>query len=100
MALGAYIGLIAAGTHLAGTLFWASMLGNAAPLVFLLRSFPCPFHRERRGNHCGPALAVAAAQGLALALLGPRLFRRISTFLQILLVGLLVLCLSLAAGAE
>jgi hypothetical protein len=39
-------------------------------------------------------LAVAAAQGLTLALVGPRLFRRASTLLQVVVVGLVVFCLA------
>ena len=73
VALGAYIGLIAIGTHLAGTLFWASLLANNAPFGFLLRSFPAHFIASAALT-ATTALSIAAAQGLALAVLGPACF--------------------------
>ena len=94
VALVAYIGLIAIGTHLAGTLFWASMLANNAPFSFLLRSFPAHFIASAAIT-ATTALSIAAAQGIALAVLGPRLFQRASTILQAIIVGLLALCLTL-----
>ncbi len=94
VALGAYIGLIAIGTHLAGTLFWASLLANNAPFGFLLRSFPAHFIASAAIT-ATTALSIAAAQGLALAVLGPRLFQRTSTILQVLTVGVLALCFAL-----
>ena len=94
VALGAYIGLIATGTHLAGTLFWASLLANNAPFGFLLRSFPAHFIASAAIT-ATTALSIAAAQGITLAILGPRLFQRTSTILQVLIVGLLALCFAL-----
>ena len=93
-ALGIYIGIIATGTHLAGTLFWASMLGNNAPLAFLLWSFPAHFVASLAIT-ATTALAIAAAQGLTLTVLGPRLFQRASTVLQVLVVALLAVFLAM-----
>ena len=94
VALGAYIALIAVGMHLAGTLMWASLLGNDAPLAFMLRSFVAHFVASASLS-AAIALAVAAAQGLTLALLGPQWFRRASTILQVLVVGALALFFAL-----
>ena len=89
-ALAAYIALIAAGTHLAGTLMWGSLLGNDAPFSFMLRCFAAHFVASAALS-AATALAVAAAQGLTLALLGPQWFRRASTLLQVLVVAALAL---------
>ena len=94
VALAGYIGLIAVGTHLAGTLLWASLLGNEGPLAFMARSFAAHFI-ACAGLTATTALAVAGAQGLTLALLGPRLFRRISVVLQVIVVGSLAALLAL-----
>ncbi len=93
-ALGAYIGIIAAGTHLAGTLFWASLLGNNAPFSFLLWSFPAHLVSSAAIT-ATTALAIASAQGLTLAVLGPRLFQRASTVLQVVVVALLAIFLAM-----
>ena len=93
-ALAAYIALIAAGMHLAGTLIWASLLGNYAPFAFMLRSFGAHFV-ACASLSATTALAVAAAQGLTLSLLGPHWFRRASTILQVLVVSALALFFAL-----
>lgn len=93
IALGAYIGLIAAGTHLAGTFLWASLLGNEAPLAFMIRSFPAHFI-ACSGLTATTALTIAGIQGLTLALVGPRLFRRVSVALQVVVVGALAALLA------
>lgn len=94
VALALYIGLIASGTHLVGTLFWASLLGNHAPLSFLLRSFPAHFAASAAMT-ATTALAIASAQGITLTLLGPRLFQRASIVLQVIVVGALALCFAM-----
>lgn len=94
VALAAYIALIAIGTHLAGTLFWASLLANNAPFTFLLRSFPAHFIASAAIT-ATTALSIAAAQGIMLAGLGPRLFQRTSIILQVLTVGVLAMCFAL-----
>ena len=93
-ALAAYVGVIAAGTHLAGTLFWASLLGNNAPFTFLLRSFPAHLVSSVAIT-ATTALAIASGQGLTLALLGPRLYQRASTVLQVTVVALLAVFLAM-----
>ena len=93
-ALGAYIAIIAAATHLVGTLFWGSLLGNMAPFAFLLRSFAAHFVASAAIT-ATTALAIAAAQGLTLVILGPRLFQRASTILQVVVVALLAILLAL-----
>jgi hypothetical protein len=93
-ALALYVGLIAAGTHLVGTLLWASLLGNHAPFAFLLRSFPAHFVASAAMT-ATTAFAIAGAQGLTLTLLGPRLFQRASTILQVIVVGALALCFAM-----
>ena len=92
-AFGVYIGIVAGATHLAGTLFWASLLGNNAPFTFLLWSFPAHLVASV-GITALTALAIAAAQGLTLAILGPRLFQRASTALQVVVVALLAVFLA------
>jgi len=94
VALGVYILIIAAATHLAGTLFWASLLGNNAPFTFLLRSFPAHLVASAAIT-ATTALAIAAAQGVTLTVLGPRLFRRASTVLQVLVVCALAVFLAM-----
>lgn len=94
-ALAGFVGLIAVGTHLAGTLAWGSILGNDAPrLGLMLRGFLAHFVAASAIT-ATTALTIAAAQGLALALLGPRLFRPASTLLQIVTVGVLALFFAL-----
>lgn len=93
-ALAAYIALIAAGMHLAGTLMWGSLLGNDAPFSFMMRSFLAHFVAST-GITAATALAIAAAQGVTLSLLGPRLFRRASTILQVVVVAALALFFAL-----
>ena len=93
-ALALYVGLIAAGTHLVGTLFWGSLLGNHAPFSFLLRSFLAHFAASAALT-ATTALAIAGAQGITLTLLGPRLFQRASIVLQVIVVGALALCFAL-----
>lgn len=94
LALALYVGLIAAGTHFVGTLLWASLLGNYAPFMFLLRSFPAHAVASAAMT-AATAFAIAGAQGLTLTLLGPRLFQRASTVLQVIVVGALALCFAI-----
>jgi hypothetical protein len=80
--------------HLAGTLMWGSLLGNDAPFSFMVRSFVAHFVASAALS-AATALAIAAAQGVTLSLLGPKLFRRASTILQVLVVGALALFFAL-----
>jgi hypothetical protein len=92
-ALAAYVGLVAAGTHAAGALFWGTVLGDSVSFTFSLRGVFVHFAASAAATMC-VCFAVAAAQGIALALVGPRLFRRLSVVLQIALVGFIVFCLA------
>jgi hypothetical protein len=93
-ALAVYIGIIAAGTHVAGTLIWASLLGNHAPFWFMVRSFPAHLLASFAIT-ATTALAIAAAQGVTLTILGPRLYQRASTVLQVFVVALLAIFLAM-----
>jgi hypothetical protein len=92
-ALAAYVGLVAAGTHAVGAVFWGLVLGDAVGPIFSLRGIVAHFAASAAATMC-VCFVFAAAQGLALTLVGPRLFRRASTFLQMLLVALIVICLA------
>ncbi|MBA2259191.1 MAG: hypothetical protein H0W18_09860, partial [Acidobacteria bacterium] len=92
MALVAYVGLVAVAMHGVGSIFWGMILGDKVSLFFSLRGIVAHFAASAAAS-MSVLLGVAAAQGLTFALVGPRLFRRVSTVLQIVVVGLMVLCL-------
>jgi hypothetical protein len=93
VALAAYVGLVAVAMHAAGSIFWGSILGDKVSLLFTLRGIAAHFVACAAAS-ISVLLAVAAAQGLTLTLAGPRLFRRLSTVLQVVVVGLVVFCLA------
>ena len=93
LALGSYVGLVVAAMHGAGSIFWGSILGDKVSLPFSVRGVAAHFIASSAAS-MSVVLAVAAAQGLTLALVGPRLFRRMSTLLQVVAVGSMVLCLA------
>ena len=93
LALGGYVGLAALGMHGAGAVFWGSILGDSVSLGFSLRGIAAHLIASSAAS-IWVCLAVASTQGLALVVLGPRLFRRASTLLQVVLVGLIVFCLA------
>ena len=93
LALGAYIGLVAVGMHGVGSIFWGSILGDKVSLLFSMRGIAAHFIASAAAS-MSVLLAVAAAQGLTLSIVGPALFRRVSTLLQVVVVGLMVLCLA------
>ena len=94
LALGAYVGFVALFMHGVAAISWGMVLADSLSFGFALRGV---------GAHliaCSLAsitvcVAVASAQGLLLSIVGPRLFRSISTLLQAVLVGLMALCLAL-----
>ena len=92
-ALAAYLGLVAVGMHAVGSVFWGMILGDAVSPLFSLRGVFAHFVASSAAS-VSVFLAVAAAQGLTLAVAGPRLFRRLSTMLQVVIVALAVVCLA------
>jgi hypothetical protein len=93
LALGGYLGLVALAMHAVGAVFWGSILGDSVSLAFSVRGIAAHVVASSAAS-IWVCLAVAATQGLTLAMVGPRLFRRASTLLQVVLVGLLVFCLA------
>ena len=89
-ALGAYILLIAIGMHALSALAFGTLLGSHAPFVFMLRSIAAHFVVPCAAS-AFVVLTIAAAQGVTLALAGPRAFARVSSLLQLALVGAIVL---------
>ena len=90
LALAAYVGLVVAGMHAAGSIFWGSILGDKVSLLFSVRGVAAHFIASSAAS-MSVVLAVAATQGLTLSLVGPALFRRMSTLLQVVVVGSMVL---------
>ena len=93
LALAAYVGLVVAGMHAAGSIFWGSILGDKVSLLFSVRGVAAHFIASSAAS-MSVVLAVAATQGLTLSLVGPALFRRMSTVLQVVVVGSMVLGLA------
>ena len=93
LALAAYVGLVVAGMHAAGSIFWGSILGDKVSLLFSVRGVAAHFIASSAAS-MSVVLAVAATQGLTLSLVGPALFRRMSTLLQVVVVGSMVLGLA------
>ena len=87
-ALAVYILLVAVSMHVLSAVFFGAMLGVKASSLFALRGIFAHFVAASAAS-AAVALVVAAAQGVALAVAGPRLFKRISTMLQACLVGLI-----------
>ena len=93
-ALAGYIGLVAVGTHAVGSVFWGWILGDSVSLLFSLRGVAAHFLASSAAS-VSVFLAATAVQGLALTIVGPRLFRRTSTVLQVVLVALAALGLAI-----
>ena len=89
-ALGAYILLIAVGMHTLAALAYGTLLGSHAPLVFMLRNVAAHFLVPCAAS-AFVVLTIAGAQGITLAIAGPRAFARLSPLLQIGLVVAIVL---------
>ena len=92
-ALVGYIALVAAGMHAAGSVVWGMVLGDAVSPLFSLRGMVAHFVASSAAS-MSVCLGVAAVQGLALASVGPRLFRRLSPLLQVIVVATSILCLA------
>ena len=92
-ALGGYIALVAVAMHVMGAVFFGMLLSTGSPFTFLLRGSVAHFAGSFAAS-AAVALCVAAAQGLTLAVAGPRLFRRLSTVLQVGVVALIALGLA------
>ena len=89
-----YILLVAISMHAIGSVFFGAVLSTNTGTLFAFRGMFAHFVASSAASAV-VALMVAAAQGLTLTLFGPRLFRRATTLLQIVLVGLVTLCLAL-----
>ena len=92
-ALAAYLAIVSAAMHAGGSIFWGSILGANAPFGFMLMGIAAHF-LVSSAISVTTMLAVAGAQGLLLTIAGPRLYRRLSTVLQIVTVGLMALMLA------
>ena len=89
-ALGAFVLLIGAAMHTGSAIFFGSILATNSGNLFALRGILAHFLAASAAS-AGVALMVAAAQGLILALAGPRLFSRLVPLLQTVLVGTMAL---------
>ena len=89
-----YILLVAISMHAISSVFFGAILSTNTGTLFAFRGMFAHFVASSAASAV-VALMVAAAQGLTLTLFGPRLFRRATTLLQIVLVGLVTLGLAL-----
>lgn len=87
-ALAGLVLLIGAAMHAVGAIFFGSILATNSGALFALRGILAHFLAACAAS-AGVALMVAAVQGLMLALAGPRLFGRLVTLLQAVLVGVM-----------
>lgn len=93
-ALAGYIAIVAVSMHVMAGVFFGAILSTNSPFAFLLRGIIAHFLASCAAS-AWVALAVAAAQGLTLAIAGPQVFRRLATILQVVLVGFMALGLAL-----
>jgi hypothetical protein len=93
-ALAAYIGLISAGMHAGSSLLFGSLLGSLVDWPAMLRGILAHFVASF-GMSVFIFTAVTALASTALALVGPRHFPRVSTVLQLVLVGVVASALLL-----
>jgi hypothetical protein len=89
-ALGVYILLIAVGMHTVAAVAFGTLLSNHATFAFVFRSIAAHFIVPCAAS-AFVVLSIAAIQGVTLAVAGPRLFPRVSSLLQLALVGTIVL---------
>jgi hypothetical protein len=92
-ALAGYVGLVAVSMHTIAALCFGVLLSTNSPFIFLIRGIAAHFIASCAAS-AGIAFGVAAAQGLTLAVAGPRLFKRLTLVLQVCLVGLIALGLA------
>jgi hypothetical protein len=92
LALAAYVFIVAASMHALASASFGLFLASGNTVTFAVRGVVAHF-----GASCLASiftlLAVAAMQGCLLAVLGPRLFQRVSALLQLSLVALILLAL-------
>jgi len=93
LALAGYVGFVALFMHGVTAISWGAVLGDAEAFSFTLRGTFAHLIASSLAS-MSVCIAVAAAQGLTLSLVGPRYFRQVSTLLQVVLVGLMALCLA------
>ena len=92
-ALAGYVLLTAVSMHAIGAVFFGAVLATNTGTWFAVRGMLAHFVAASAAS-VGVALVVAAAQGLTLAMVGPRLFRKASTVLQVGLVGAMAIGLA------
>ena len=92
-ALAGYIAIVAVSMHALAALSFGALLSDRSPFLFLVRGIIAHFVASCAAS-AAVALWVAAAQGLTLAIVGPRAFKRFATVLQACLVGLIALGLA------
>jgi hypothetical protein len=92
-ALAGYVLLVAVAMHAIGAVFFGAILSFRSPFRFLVSGIVAHFVATCAAS-VAVAISVAAAQGLTLAITGPRLFRRLAIVLQVVLVGLIALALA------
>ena len=90
LAVGVYGALLSVGMHAAGSLSFALLLAEGSPFSFLIRGVIAHFVSASMAS-CFALCAVTSLQGGALALLGPRAFRRLSPILQVGVTSALLL---------
>ena len=87
-ALAGYIAIVAVSMHAMAAFFFGAILSTNSPFLFLVRGMVAHFVASCAAS-AAVALWVAAAQGVTLAIVGPRLFARLTTALQAGLVALI-----------
>ncbi len=92
-ALAGYIAIVAVSMHAMAAFFFGAILSTNSPFLFLVRGMVAHFVAACAAS-AAVALWVAAAQGVTLAIVGPRLFVRLTTALQAGLVALIALGLA------
>ncbi len=90
VALAMYVGLVAASMNVLSAVSFGLLLSAGSPITFMLRGVVAHFIASFGAGVC-VLLAVAGAQGILLAVLGPRRFNRVSPILQLGLVAAIVI---------
>jgi hypothetical protein len=88
-ALAAFIGLVSTAMHTLASICFGFFLASNGTMAFAFRSVLAHFLSALAAS-AFVLLTVTAVQGALLAALGPRLFGRVSSILQSILVGLIV----------
>jgi hypothetical protein len=93
-ALAGFIAIVAVSMHAMAGFFFGAILSTNSPFLFLVRGMVAHFVASCAAS-AAVVLWVAAAQGLALAIVGPRMFKQITTVLQVAFAALIALALAL-----